>query len=226
MSAEYQIVARDEVPLTHLDGVPYADSRVIAVQLDNEHRNVMEMITNFQDEFEEFGIMRFETEEISGRGRPARYALLNEDQCYLLLTYSRNSEKARAVKRGLVRAFKQAREGVALSPAEQALKAAQALVSLEREVGMLRSQTHQLEHRLDDQPISAHSDKENHIYRLVHELGDALGGAYHVGKSWNRFKAYFNLNSYKSLTVRRYPEAVEVLTKWIAEAKGEHGLFN
>jgi prophage antirepressor-like protein len=84
----------------------------------------------------------------------------------------------------------------------------------------------QLEQRFDDQPISAHADKRNHIYNLVHELGSALGGTYHVGLTWRRFKAYFNLSKYDALPVKRYPEAVELLTEWIRKAREGDGLFN
>ncbi len=45
-----------------------------------------------------------------GPGRPEKYAMLNEDHAYLLLTYSRNTAKVRALKVRLVKAFREARQ--------------------------------------------------------------------------------------------------------------------
>ncbi len=55
--------------------------------------------------------------EIKGRGQPERYALLNEDQAYLLLTYSRNIKRVRALKIRLVKAFRDARNRRAIHDA-------------------------------------------------------------------------------------------------------------
>ena len=51
-------------------------------------------------------------------GRPVSFALLNEDQCCLLLTYSRNTPPARALKVGLVKAFREARERASVTDAK------------------------------------------------------------------------------------------------------------
>lgn len=67
------------------------------------------MVKKYAGNFEQLGILRFETEEIKGRGQPEKFALLNEDQTYLLLTFSRNTAKVRQLKVNLVRAFKHAR---------------------------------------------------------------------------------------------------------------------
>src|ERR1700692_3214374 len=70
------------------------DSRVLAQHLGNTHKHVRESLTDYADDFAEFGVLRFETAKPpkgTDGGRPEQYALLNEDQCYLLLAYSRNS---------------------------------------------------------------------------------------------------------------------------------------
>ena len=89
------------------------DSRTIAERLDNQHENVIGLIQTHLAHFESFGVLRFETgkpSEGSLGGRPPKYALLNEDQCYFLLSLSRNNQTVVALKAGLVRAFRQARE--------------------------------------------------------------------------------------------------------------------
>jgi phage antirepressor YoqD-like protein len=89
-----------------------ADSRVIANHLDNAHKSVRELIEGYLAHFEQFGILRFETAKpVPGTagGRPERFALLNEDQCYFLLTLVRNNDHVVDLKARLVAAFRDAR---------------------------------------------------------------------------------------------------------------------
>lgn len=103
-----------DITLINANGEARVDSRLIAERIGNNHRSSFELIEEYLGDFQEFGIVRFETEKTGKRGRPARYALLNEDQCYLLLSYSDNTLEARKLKIGLVKAFKRAREEAAL----------------------------------------------------------------------------------------------------------------
>ena len=96
------------------NAVPLADSRQIAEKLGIEHQNFFEMIKDYQEEVsKDFGLIRFQTDKTTrdrqGRGRPQSYALLTEDQSYVYLAYSKNTEQARACKRLLVKAFAEAR---------------------------------------------------------------------------------------------------------------------
>lgn len=96
---------------------PRVDSRLMAQQLGGDHANVFELVTNYRSDFEQLGVVRFQTEKPmpgSKGGRPERFALLNEDQAYLLLTYRRNTAKVRALKVQLVKAFAQARRAAAV----------------------------------------------------------------------------------------------------------------
>jgi phage regulator Rha-like protein len=88
-----------------------ADTRMLAKHLGNQHKNVFELVKGYRADFEQLGVVPFETEKPSGitGGRPERFALLNEDQAYLLLTFSRNTAKVRALKVKLVQAFGEAR---------------------------------------------------------------------------------------------------------------------
>lgn len=94
-------------------GEPRVDSRVLAAGLGNKHRNVVELVERYLAQFRRLGIVPFQTEKFDGRGRPERFALLNEDQAYFLLTLARNSEKVVELKVSLVAAFKEARAGTA-----------------------------------------------------------------------------------------------------------------
>lgn len=98
--------------LVETGGEPRVDSRALAGELGNRHRHVVRLIDRYEAKFAEFGIVRFENAEITGRGRPERFALLNEDQSYFLLSLSRNTERVVDLKAKLVSAFSDARTGV------------------------------------------------------------------------------------------------------------------
>ncbi len=105
------------ISLAVVDGEPRVDSRLVAKQLGVKHQNTRELIEQYLSDFEEFGIIRFETGKPpkgSSGGRPEKFYLLNEDQSYLLLTYSQNTEQARELKKRLVRAFGQQRYTITL----------------------------------------------------------------------------------------------------------------
>lgn len=102
-----------DIKLVQKSGEMRVDSRLLAKRLNNSHLHSFELICNYQSDFEEFGSIQFGTEKPtkgSKGGRPFRYALLNEDQSYLLLTYSRNTTEVRNLKKALLKAFKVARE--------------------------------------------------------------------------------------------------------------------
>ncbi|EMH0374020.1 Rha family transcriptional regulator [Pseudomonas aeruginosa] len=99
------------IRLTQYQNETRVDSRVIAGQLGNQHESSMRLTRTYKADFEELGILRLQIGEIMGRGQPEQFALLNEDQAYLLLTYSRNTKQVRALKVNLVMAFREARYG-------------------------------------------------------------------------------------------------------------------
>ncbi len=102
-------------PIKEKDGVLLVDSRLLAQELGIQHRSFYQkLILKYQKEIEEdWGFLRFESakrSEASQRGRPEKYALLTEQQSYLILTYSKNTEQARQCKRNLVKAFDEAKK--------------------------------------------------------------------------------------------------------------------
>lgn len=106
------------IELHPVKGEARVDSRLIACDLGNIHIEMLDLVQKYLPDFEEFGVVRFETQKPpkgSKGGRPERFALLNEDQAYLLLTYARNTPEARRLKVRLVKAFSRFREGKAVS---------------------------------------------------------------------------------------------------------------
>ena len=97
------------------------DSRLLAEHFGKDHHDLFELVKNYRADFEQMGVVRFQTEKPlpgSKGGRPERFALLTEDQAYLLLTFTRNTAKARALKVKLVQAFGEARRAAQMRGAE------------------------------------------------------------------------------------------------------------
>lgn len=100
------------ITLVQSSGEARVDSRLLAEQLGNQHKNVIGLVRAYRNDFTELGRVTFETRTMQTAGGPQKYevVLLNEDQCYLLLTYSRNTAKVRSLKVNLVKAFREARD--------------------------------------------------------------------------------------------------------------------
>ena len=107
----------DDFTLTVVRDEPRADTRLLAQHLGILHRSVFRLVLDYRPDFEAFGKVRFENAP-SPSGQPERFALLNEDQAYLLLTYSRNSAKVRALKVKMVKAFAEARRAAEVRQVE------------------------------------------------------------------------------------------------------------
>lgn len=84
------------------------DTRVLAEHLQNQHKNVLALVDQYRSDFEELGTLAFQTRK-SG-GMPIRFALLNEDQSYLLLSFSKNTKHVRSLKVELIKAFSRFRQ--------------------------------------------------------------------------------------------------------------------
>ncbi len=97
--------------ITEIKQEARVDSRLIAGQLEISHQKMVNnLIYKYQSDFEEFGVLPFKKAKVKSMGRPEQYTLLNEDQAYLLLTYSRNTPRVRRLKINLVKAFRRFRE--------------------------------------------------------------------------------------------------------------------
>lgn len=86
------------------DGALIVSSLTIAEGSGVQHKNVLELIINNAADLEEFGHLAFETRP-GYNNATVRIALLNEHQATLVMTYQRNTEKVKAFKFALVKAF-------------------------------------------------------------------------------------------------------------------------
>ena len=96
------------------------DSRLLAVNMHNQHHNTMGLILKHRTPIEVFGKVLFKTEPLpdSKTGQKERFALLNEDQAFYLVALSRNSPRVVELKGKLVKAFGEARRAASQHEAE------------------------------------------------------------------------------------------------------------
>lgn len=95
-------------------GVPTTTSMRVANGTQVQHKNVLELIRANLGDFEEFGLVAFETRprpDGQHGGGDVQVAILNEEHATLLLTYMRNSAIVRDFKKRLVREFWKLRRG-------------------------------------------------------------------------------------------------------------------
>lgn len=105
----------NELPVSLHEKEFRTDSRSLSSLLDHRHRAIYENIQKYKKELLELGSLPFKT-ETKARDHGAvvsKFCLLNEDQCYFVLTLSRNNPSVVAAKLKLVKAFRDARTQLA-----------------------------------------------------------------------------------------------------------------
>lgn len=88
------------------------DSRIVAGWLEIQHESVMASMHKHDEALAEHGKLRFKTEPLIS-GQKEKFALLNEDQCFFVLSLSRNTPKVVHLKSAMVKAFGAARRAIA-----------------------------------------------------------------------------------------------------------------
>lgn len=143
------------------------DSRLLAPELNHRHRTILESLDKYKSQFESLGLLPFETEsrpQGQHGGGDVRYFLLNEDQCYFLLTLMRNNNHIVQSKLKLVKAFRDARKQLA-----------------ERDIARLdgkqvrRLETDAIKHLIEYAKASGSSKPEMYYSNITKMTNNALG---------------------------------------------------
>lgn len=153
------IAAAQDLTLTTTTAEPRVDTRLLARQLGNRHKAVMTLIERYADRFKAHGQLTFKKtvgKRKQGGGNAERYALVNEDQAYFLLSLSRNNDTVVALKSKLVTAFGNARRAADLRKTEYL------------------PQYHALHDRLGT--LAAGSSNERHVHMNVNKLLNKFAG--------------------------------------------------
>jgi phage regulator Rha-like protein len=98
------------IALTEKKHEALVSSLILAENLGITHGAVLKTIDSYMATFQELNPIRFEIAKgellpQGGRAKATRYALLNEDQSFLLLSFSRNTKRVVELKLNLVQAF-------------------------------------------------------------------------------------------------------------------------
>ena len=138
------------------DKTPVVESTVIAEGIGIQHKNVIELIRKYLEDFQAFERVTFETRpfETAGGTQKREVAFLNENQAYLLFTYLKNTDTARQLKIWLVKAFSEVRNQLkdpvnallAMSKSEILLMAAET----QKKNEALEAKTLQLENKIEE----------------------------------------------------------------------------
>ena len=155
-SAGNGTTSQQDLALTTTTTEARIDSRLLAQGFGNKHKAVMALIERYASRFRGLGILPFKKEVIKGRGQPERYALLNEDQAYLLLSLTRNTDTVVNLKVKLIHTFGQYRRAADLRKTEYL------------------PQYHQLHDNLHT--LAAGSPNERHIHINVNKLLNKFAG--------------------------------------------------
>lgn len=142
------------------DKTPVVDSLTIAEGVNVQHKNIIELIRKYSDDFEQFGRVTFETRTLQTTGGKQKQvvALLNEDHAMLLFTFLKNTEIARKFKVRLILAFKDCRIALREAMAVQGLpktlsEALRLAADLEEKRQSLAAANLQLTHQIEqDKP--------------------------------------------------------------------------
>jgi phage regulator Rha-like protein len=97
------------------DGEPRASSITIAAGMQAKHASVLRLVRNHIASLEEFGLVGFEIRAREpGRhgGGDVEFAMLNEQQAALLITFMRNTARVESFKVALVREFYRMRDAL------------------------------------------------------------------------------------------------------------------
>lgn len=137
------------------DGDAVTTTLAIAEGTLNDHASVITLTRKYQVDLEDFGLVRFEIRprEVGQHGGgDTEYAILNEPQSTLLLTFMRNTDIVRAFKKKLVREFWDLvqQRNQPMTQAEITAANANHLVAVERQQREQQVALDRIERRVED----------------------------------------------------------------------------
>jgi phage antirepressor YoqD-like protein/phage regulator Rha-like protein len=220
-NANHDFVARSEL-VTMLGDQAVTTSTAIAAGCEVDHASVIKLVRSYQADLAEFGLLDFKSE--STGGRPTEFALLNEQQATLLLTYMRNTPVVREFKKRLVKEFwrlahaKPAFDITSLSDPKLLLALltdnVRKVVALEADNTELSLENHALE-----QKVCADAPKVEFFdaVTVTHETYSVAEAAKLIGTGQNRLMAF--LRQRRWVTIRKNEPMQVVIERGYLTAK-------
>jgi len=105
------IFRKFEALVVVVGGEPLASTEVIAKGMRQNHASTIKLMRKHIDRLIKFGEIRFQI-RLNKQGRPTEFALLNERQAALLISFMRNSESVADFKVALIDEFYRMRDAL------------------------------------------------------------------------------------------------------------------
>lgn len=192
-------------------------SLIIAEGTQVQHASVLRIIRDNEEDFEEFGRVRFEIRpfETAGGMQNRTIAVLNREHAMLLMTYMRNNIIVRQFKKQLVKAFTDMERRLAAKPAFDPsqitrLEMAQMLLNAETERLALEATNKQLQPKADayDSFIDAAGSYsmgvvakmlglgQNQLFRELRNLGVLIPRGVMKNTPYQKHMRYFDVKAH------------------------------
>lgn len=185
------------------NGSAVTTSMAIADGVGYEHKSVIQLIRDNIADLQEFGTLAFEMRK-SG-GRPTEYALLNEQQATLLITYMRNNEIVRAFKKQLVKAFYEMRTPTGITLPSSFADALQLAADTERkreQAALERDEAIRTKAQIGSNREASAMARASAEARRANKLAEMIGD----GKNWKAVKSISWLSEIFSVTRAMYQQ--------------------
>lgn len=137
-----------------VDGEAVTTTLAIAKGCKVDHASVIKLVRTYQGDLQEFGPIGFEIQKGSslpqgGFAKATEYAVLNEQQSTLIMTYMRNGPVVREFKKTLVKAFWELVRGKGFSVPQTRADALRLAADLEEQNAALVIENHKLEVKVE-----------------------------------------------------------------------------
>lgn len=152
---------------------PLTSTEIIAAETKNQHKNVLELVHKYLEDFQQFGLIAFET-RFNTQGRQTEYANLNERQATLLISYMKNTDIIRAFKMRLVKEFYRMAQSQPTDPMDLMVQQAQAIRDQHRRTEALKAQQRALEAQ------QAHTEERLDQIETAEDHFTVMGYARHI----------------------------------------------
>lgn len=193
-----------------VDGEAVTTTLAIATGCEVDHASVIKLVRTYQADLEEFGPLGFEihvAKRMQGGGSPTEYAILNEQQSTLILTYMRNSAIVREFKKSLIKEFWRMAHAKPAFDYAAALNDPRTLLALltdnVKKVVALEADNTELSHEnlMLEQKVSADAPKVGFFdaVTVTHETYSVAEVAKLIGTGQNRLMAFLRQRRWVTL---------------------------
>ena len=194
-----------------VDGEAVTTTLAIAKGCKVDHASVIKLVRTYQGDLQEFGPIGFEIQKGSslpqgGFARATEYAVLNEQQSTLIMTYMRNGPVVREFKKTLVKAFWELVRGKGFSVPQTRADALRLAADLEEQNAALAIENHKLEVKVEqDAPKVAFHD----MVVVSHKKYNAAQAAKIIGTGRTRLLQFMRQKGWVTRSNEPYQAKIE-----------------